>query len=110
VFNPNATKPGLSNRLWEIEQPAAAAANGYFVAAPNRVGNESNEYGDEAVTFYGSSQFCDPRGNVIGGYASADDEELVIRDLDLDLVRVVRNEWQFYRDRRPDSYTATTAP
>ena len=33
VFNPNATKPGLSNRLWEIEQPAAAAANGYFVAA-----------------------------------------------------------------------------
>jgi len=25
-------------------------------------------------------------------------------------VRVVRNEWQFYRDRRPDSYTATTAP
>ena len=38
VFNPNATKPGLSNRLWEIEQPAAAAANGYFVAAPNRVG------------------------------------------------------------------------
>jgi beta-ureidopropionase len=35
VFNPNATKPGLSNRLWEIEQPAAAAANGYFVAAPS---------------------------------------------------------------------------
>ena len=35
VFNPNATKPGLSNRLWEIEQPAAAVANGYFVAAPN---------------------------------------------------------------------------
>ena len=46
VFNPNATKPGLSNRLWEIEQPAAAAANGYFVAAPNRVGREDNEYGD----------------------------------------------------------------
>jgi beta-ureidopropionase len=110
VFNPNATKPGLSNRLWEIEQPAAAAANGYFVAAPNRVGSEANEYGDDAVTFYGSSQFVDPRGTIIGGYASADHEELVIRDLDLDLVRTVRNEWQFYRDRRPDSYTATTAP
>ena len=60
VFNPNATKPGLSNRLWEIEQPAAAAANGYFVAAPNRVGTEDNEYGELAVTFYGSSQFVDP--------------------------------------------------
>ena len=66
VFNPNATKPGLSNRLWEIEQPAAAAANGYFVAAPNRVGTEDNEYGELAVTFYGSSQFCDPQGNVVG--------------------------------------------
>ncbi len=62
VFNPNATKPGLSNRLWEIEQPAAAAANGYFVAAPNRVGREDNEYGDLAVDFYGSSQFVRPAG------------------------------------------------
>ena len=50
VFNPNATKPGLSNRLWEIEQAAAAAANGMFVAASNRVGREDNEYGDLAVT------------------------------------------------------------
>jgi len=48
VFNPNATKPALSNRLWEIEQPAAAAANGYFVAAPNRVGREDNECGELA--------------------------------------------------------------
>jgi hypothetical protein len=31
VFNPNATKPGLSNRLWEVEGPAAAVATGYFV-------------------------------------------------------------------------------
>ncbi|WP_460517876.1 nitrilase-related carbon-nitrogen hydrolase [Humibacter antri] len=110
VFNPNATKPGLSNRLWEIEQPAAAAANGYFVAAPNRVGREDNEYGDLAVDFYGSSQFVDPRGNVIGGYGSRDHEELVIRDLDLDLVRQTRDDWQFYRDRRPESYTRIPKP
>ena len=70
VFNPNATKPGLSNRLWEIEQPAAAAANGYFVAAPNRVGREDNEYGELAVTFYGSSQFVDPQGNLVGPMGS----------------------------------------
>jgi N-carbamoylputrescine amidase len=110
VFNPNATKPGLSNRLWEIEQAAAAAANGYFVAAPNRVGREDNEYGDLAVDFYGSSQFLDPRGNHIGELGSRTEEEVVIRDLDLDLIRQVRNDWQFYRDRRPDSYTAITAP
>jgi beta-ureidopropionase len=110
VFNPNATKPGLSNRLWEIEQAAAAAANGYFVAAPNRVGREDNEYGDLAVDFYGSSQFLDPRGRLVGALGSATEEEVVIRDLDLDLIRQVRNDWQFYRDRRPDSYTAITAP
>src|SRR6187402_3753837 len=55
VFNPSATKPGLSNRLWELEQPAAAAANQYYVGANNRIGTETKEFGDEAVTFYGSS-------------------------------------------------------
>ena len=88
----------------------AAAANGYFVAAPNRVGREDNEYGDLAVDFYGSSQVLDPRGNLVGALGSATDEEVVIRDLDLDLIRQVRNDWQFYRDRRPESYTAITAP
>src|SRR6478736_8200492 len=84
VFNPNATKPGLSNRLWEIEQPCAAAANGYFIAAANRVGLEDNEYGDLAVNFYGKSQFVDPQGNIVGEYGSETDEEIVVRDLDMD--------------------------
>ena len=110
VFNPNATKPGLSNRLWELEQPAAAAANGYFVAAANRVGKEDNEYGDLAVTFYGKSQFADPQGNIIGEYGSGESEEIVIRDLNLDMVKQVRDDWQFYRDRRPESYTSIPKP
>src|SRR6201996_793273 len=110
VFNPNATKPGLSNRLWEIEQPAAAVANGYFVLAPNRVGLEDNEYGDEAVNFYGSSQVVDPRGNYVGALGSSEHEELLVRDLDLDMVRQMRDDWQFYRDRRPDSYEKIARP
>ena len=110
VFNPSATKPGLSNRLWELEQPAAAAANQYYVGANNRIGTETGEFGDKAVTFYGSSYFVDPRGNFVGEIASEDQSEIVIRDLDLGVIREVRNSWQFYRDRRPDSYTATVAP
>jgi len=110
VFNPSATKPGLSNRLWQIEQPAAAAANQYFIAANNRIGREDDEFGADAVTFYGSSYFVDPRGNYVGDVASEDKEEIVIRDLDLDELVRARNDWQFYRDRRPDSYTKTTAP
>src|SRR6201996_7517589 len=110
VFNPSATKPGLSNRLWELEQPAAAAANQYFIAANNRVGIESEEFGDEAVQFYGSSYFVAPRGTYVGAVASTDSVELVVRDLDLDEITRVRNDWQFYRDRRPESYTKVTQP
>lgn len=110
VFNPNATKPGLSNRLWEIEGPAAAVANGYFVLQPNRVGREDNEYGELAVDFYGTSQVIDPRGNFVGEKGSSEHEELLVRDLDLDLVQQMRDDWQFYRDRRPDSYTRIAKP
>ncbi|MEP6852885.1 MAG: nitrilase-related carbon-nitrogen hydrolase [bacterium] len=110
VFNPSATKPGLSNRLWEIEQPAAAAANQYFIAANNRVGIESDEFGEQAVRFYGTSYFVDPRGNFVGQTASADKDEVLIRDLDFAEITRTRNDWQFYRDRRPESYTKTAAP
>ncbi len=110
VFNPSATKPGMSNRLWELEQPAAAAANQYFVAANNRIGHEVDEFGDAAPNFYGSSYFADPRGNFVGEIASQDREEIVVRDLDLDEIVRARNDWQFYRDRRPESYQRTVAP
>ncbi len=108
VFNPNASKPGQSERLWELEQPAAAGANGYFVAVPNRVGAESDEFGADAVPFYGSSYVVDPRGNFVGDIASRTDEELLVRDIDLDQVRATRYDWQFYRDRRPDTYDLLT--
>ncbi|OLB96962.1 MAG: acyltransferase, partial [Acidobacteria bacterium 13_2_20CM_2_57_12] len=41
VYNPSATVAGLSEYLWELEQPAHAVANAYFVAAINRVGTEA---------------------------------------------------------------------
>lgn len=110
VFNPNATAPGISNKLWEIEQPAAAIANGYYVAANNRVGAETNEYGDEAVEFYGSSYVVGPDGNYVGEVASATEAGYLVREVDLGLIREVRERWQFYRDRRPDAYAAIVAP
>jgi len=100
VFNPSATVAGLSEYLWELEQPAHAVANGYFVGAINRVGYEQPWNIGE---FYGKSYFCNPRGKIIA-QASRDNDELVIADLNLDEIREVRNIWQFYRDRRPESY------
>jgi len=106
VFNPSATSRGLSSHLWNLEQPAAAVANEYFVGAINRVGVE--ELGDN--DFYGSSYFVDPRGQKVGEAASGTDDELIIRDLDMSVFKEVRHTWAFYRDRRPDSYGSLTAP
>jgi N-carbamoylputrescine amidase len=106
VFNPSATSRGLSMYLWNLEQPAAAVANEYFIGAINRVGKEP--LGDN--DFYGSSYFVDPRGQIVGGAASDQGEELVVRDLDLDLIDEVRTTWAFYRDRRPDAYGDLVAP
>ena len=106
VFNPSATSRGLSGYLWDLEQPAAAVANEYFVGAINRVGVEPLGEND----YYGSSYFVDPRGQKVGDVASDSDDEVVVRDLDLDMIEEVRQLWAFYRDRRPDSYGPLVAP
>jgi beta-ureidopropionase len=106
VFNPSATSRGLSSYLWQLEQPASAVANEYFIGAINRVGVE--DLGDN--DFYGQTYFVDPEGKFVGDVADTHNPELVIRDLDLSLLGTVRDRWQFYRDRRPDSYDGLVAP
>jgi beta-ureidopropionase len=100
VFNPSATVAGLSEYLWKLEQPAHAVANGYFIGAINRVGTEAPW---NIGQFYGTSYFCSPRGKIIAE-ASREKDEVLIADLDLDQIKEVRQTWQFFRDRRPDSY------
>ncbi|MHA2171572.1 MAG: nitrilase-related carbon-nitrogen hydrolase [Candidatus Kariarchaeaceae archaeon] len=104
IFNPSATVAGLSEYLWKLEQPAHAVANGYFVGAINRVGTEAPW---NIGHFYGSSYFCDPRGEFLAE-GSRDDDDLVIADIDFDKITEVRDTWQFFRDRRPETYDALT--
>jgi N-carbamoylputrescine amidase len=106
VFNPSATSRGLSSYLWNLEQPSAAVANEYFVGAINRVGIE--ELGDN--DFYGSSYFVDPRGQKVGEAGSDSEDEVIVRDLDMSVLKDVRHTWAFYRDRRPDSYGDLVTP
>ena len=100
VFNPSATSRGLSAYLWQLEQPASAVANEYFIGAINRTGVE--ELGDN--DFYGQSYFVDPEGKFVGDVGDAYKPELIVRDLDMDKIKLVRDRWAFYRDRRPDAY------
>ena len=102
IVNPSATVAGLSKYLWELEQPASAAANGVFIGAINRVGKEE-PWADKMGEFYGSSYIVNPRGE-IEAQASYDQDELLVHEIDLDMIREVRNTWQFFRDRRPETY------
>jgi N-carbamoylputrescine amidase len=100
IVNPSATVAGLSEYLWKLEQPASAVANGCWIGAINRVGTEAPWNIGE---FYGQSYFVNPRGQ-IETCASRDQDELIVHDMDMDMIKQVRNTWQFFRDRRPDAY------
>jgi beta-ureidopropionase len=104
AFNPSATIESRTRHLWHLEQPAHALANGFFVGAVNRVGEELVP----GARFYGSSYFCDPTGRIVA-QASDSEDEVLVADLDLGLIEEVRNSLQFFRDRRPETYGALAA-
>ena len=107
VFIPSATSRGLSKYLWRIEQVSHAVANGYFVGTINRVGIET----DSATTIFTARATSSTRAaSSSATLGSAHDEELIVRDMDLDLITEVRQTWQFFRDRRPDAYEDLVRP
>jgi N-carbamoylputrescine amidase len=87
---------------WETIQRAHAIANGVFVAVVNRVGREGR------LNFWGQSFVADPFGRVIAR-ASADQEEILLADCDLDKIEETRQNWPFLRDRRIDFYSPLSA-
>jgi N-carbamoylputrescine amidase len=104
IVNPSATVAGLSQYLWKLEQPASAVANGVYIGAINRPGTEEPW---NIGRFYGSSYVVNPRGEFLVE-ATEDKDELVVADMDMEMVREVRNTWQFFRDRRPETYSRLT--
>lgn len=85
------------HQAWQTVQRGHAVANGVFVAAVNRVGQEGH------LTFWGQSFVCDPFGRIIA-CAARDREEVLVVDCDLSQVEEVRRHWPFLRDRRIDAY------
>ena len=107
-MKPHRTKAAANEPVrYAIAPVNHGVPDGYYVGTINRVGMES-DYGDD--DFYKQSYFVNPRGQFVGDLGSAHDEELIVRDLDLDLITEVRNTWQFFRDRRPDAYADLTRP
>ncbi len=89
---------------WRTVQRGHAVANGVYVAAVNRVGHEIQQPGSPGIEFWGSSFLADPQGVIIAE-ASADREEILLGEIDLEHLEDVRRNWPFLRDRRIDAYS-----
>ncbi|AYL94033.1 carbon-nitrogen hydrolase [Mucilaginibacter celer] len=86
---------------WQTIQRSHAVANGVHVVSVNRVGEEAG------VKFWGGSFFANPFGAIIH-QTTHDQEEVIVRELDLDKSDYYRSHWPFLRDRRIDSYQPIT--
>ena len=100
LINPNATIKSTSHYMWKIEQPAMACANAVYMASVNRIGLEEPWVSGQ---FYGSSYVVDPKGEILAE-GSEDQDEVVVADCDLTVVEDIRRNYQFFRDRRPETY------
>ena len=87
---------------WQTVMRGQAIANGVYIAAANRIGEED-------VAFYGSSFICDPMGNIIA-QASRDQTEVLVAELDVDLFNKWRYLFPLLQQRRPDTYQALVQP
>ena len=92
---------------WMNVMKGHAVANGVYVAAANRIGLEQYVPDTNGIEFWGQSFICGPQGEILA-HASADQEEILLAEIDLDLQENVRQNWPFFRDRRIDFYGEIT--
>jgi N-carbamoylputrescine amidase len=92
--------PGFDTEpLWQRVIVANGIANGTFMVAVNRTGEEP------PLRFYGSSFISDPYGRVLVR-APRDEPAVLVADLDLDQRRDWLELFPFLKTRRPDAYAS----
>jgi N-carbamoylputrescine amidase len=90
--------PGFDTEpLWEQVIRGNGIANGTFMVAINRIGDEP------PLRFYGSSFISDPYGRVLV-QSPRDEPAVLVADLDLDARRDWLALFPFLGTRRPDTY------
>ena len=85
--------------IYEAELQIAGFQNGYFTALCNRVGKE------ECITFEGKSFITDPSGKILA-QAPANEDAILMTEINLDEVAESHARNHFLADRRPDIYKA----
>ncbi len=92
---------------WRTIQRSHAIANSCFVAAANRCGTENSPNPNDApIQFWGRSFVVDPGGTVIAEAGAID--EILLADVDFDRIADLRRMWNFFRDRRGETYSGIT--
>ncbi|EFJ10979.1 hypothetical protein SELMODRAFT_269334 [Selaginella moellendorffii] len=97
---------GLDSREhWQRVMQGHAGANVIPLVTSNRIGVEvvETEHGASKITFYGHSFIAGPTGEIV---AEADDknEAVLVAKFDLNQIKLKRQSWGVFRDRRPDLY------
>ena len=90
-----------SQAHWMRVMQGHAAANMVPVIAANRVGLETGE--EYTLSFYGSSFIAGSMGELLQT-APRDEEAILLQSFDLEALRIQRQSWGVFRDRRPDLY------
>ncbi|MBN1574568.1 MAG: acyltransferase [Deltaproteobacteria bacterium] len=92
-----------THERWEKVISANAITNGLFAMRVNRTGSET------AQDFYGESFCVDPNGEMIGEPSGMNDG-VSIFEINLKMIKEVREMWPFFKDRRPELYGQRSCP
>jgi N-carbamoylputrescine amidase len=97
LFCPTACSVPASTAKWDRAIAGHAVYNCLYAVRVNRIGTEG------PMQFYGRSFAADPSGDFLTEPAGAI-EGVFLADLDLDRLKLVREDWTFFLDRRPAIY------
>ncbi|MDI7776208.1 N-carbamoylputrescine amidase [Asticcacaulis sp. EMRT-3] len=96
---------------WQRVMQGHAVANVMPVVASNRIGTESliSPQNGAGQSFYGHSFIANHRGDKLAEFG-AREEGVLVASFDLDYLNTHRAAWGFFRDRRPELYSALSSP
>ena len=100
---------GMSDALdtWDIAHISLAQKADLILIAPataNIIAKLAAGICDDLL----SCTVCASKAKVLIAPAMNENDELLVADFDLELIDEVRSVWQFYRDRRPETYKRIT--
>jgi len=80
-----------------------AMETGVFVIAANRSGEET--CGGVTHDFFGLSCIIAPNGEVLAQAGGHNYPEIIEAELDMSLLKIARESWPVWTDRRPEIYS-----